>query len=321
MVAENLYPLIPSRALTVTVKNWNFKTDNESPYIKMLPDDLAATENQSEESVVDFLYHRFSQDDIYTYIGDILLAINPRKKLPLYDSKSFPFATTQIIVARELPPINHRSPVTNWLETSPRIMGVQRQYWEKARSDNPRTCSPSQTGPTSRCCTTKIPGDHHVRQVRKRQVLLHHPDHQAAGIPQSAGPSGVSICIKHHLKPLVEIVEMLPNQDLGFTCWLQTLKQKCVWPFYMQNQDRATMTLPTPLTRAWTVKNRDYKTVLAGDFNIDMGTVRGRKFCTIMDEIYYTTLRNNIAQYTTRARKSIDAVFSKTQCKNMWPVG
>ncbi|GIY77092.1 neither inactivation nor afterpotential protein C [Caerostris darwini] len=101
MVAENLYPLIPSRALTVTVKNWNFKTDNESPYIKMLPDDLAATENQSEESVVDFLYHRFSQDDIYTYIGDILLAINPRKKLPLYDSK------------------------------------VQRQYWEKARSDNP----------------------------------------------------------------------------------------------------------------------------------------------------------------------------------------
>ncbi|GFR06291.1 myosin-IIIa [Trichonephila clavata] len=101
MVAENLYPLEPSKPLTVTVKNWNFKNDNESPYIKMLPDDLAASENQSEESVVDFLYHRFSQDDIYTYIGDILLAINPKKKLPLYDSK------TQI------------------------------QYWERARSDNP----------------------------------------------------------------------------------------------------------------------------------------------------------------------------------------
>ncbi|GFY54248.1 neither inactivation nor afterpotential protein C [Trichonephila inaurata madagascariensis] len=101
MVAENLYPLEPSKPLTVTVKNWNFKNDNESPYIKMLPDDLAASENQSEESVVDFLYHRYSQDDIYTYIGDILLAINPRKKLPLYDSK------------------------------------IQIQYWEKARSDNP----------------------------------------------------------------------------------------------------------------------------------------------------------------------------------------
>ncbi|GIY25049.1 ATP-dependent DNA helicase [Caerostris extrusa] len=28
-------------------------------------------------------------------------------------------------------------------------------------------------------------------------------------------PSGVSIYIKHHLKPLVERVEMFPNQDLG----------------------------------------------------------------------------------------------------------
>ncbi|GIY78917.1 ATP-dependent DNA helicase [Caerostris darwini] len=58
-------------------------------------------------------------------------------------------------------------------------------------------------------------------------------------------------------------------------------------------------------------KNRDYKIVLAGDLNIDMGTERGRKCCKIMDdEIYYMTLRNNIAQYTTRARTTIDAVFS-----------
>ncbi|GBO39536.1 hypothetical protein AVEN_54173-1, partial [Araneus ventricosus] len=41
MVSENLYPLTPTKPLTVTVKNWNFKTDPESPYVKMLPDDLA----------------------------------------------------------------------------------------------------------------------------------------------------------------------------------------------------------------------------------------------------------------------------------------
>ncbi|GIY10546.1 ATP-dependent DNA helicase [Caerostris darwini] len=41
-----------------------------------------------------------------------------------------------------------------------------------------------------------------------------------------------------------------------------------------------------------------------------MGTKRGREFCRIMDEIYYMTSRNNIAQYTTRAWTSIDAVFS-----------
>ncbi|GIY78913.1 ATP-dependent DNA helicase [Caerostris darwini] len=32
-------------------------------------------------------------------------------------------------------------------------------------------------------------------------------------------------------------------------------------------------------------KNRDYKTVLAGDLNIDMSTARRWEFCKIMDEI------------------------------------
>ncbi|GIY54336.1 hypothetical protein CEXT_799961 [Caerostris extrusa] len=41
-----------------------------------------------------------------------------------------------------------------------------------------------------------------------------------------------------------------------------------------------------------------------------MGTDRGLEFCEIMNEIYYMTLRNNIAQYTTRARTNINAVFS-----------
>ncbi|GIY27300.1 uncharacterized protein CDAR_507491 [Caerostris darwini] len=62
-------------------------------------------------------------------------------------------------------------------------------------------------------------------------------------------------------------------------------------------------------------KNRNYKIVSASDFNIDMGTERGREFCEIMDEIYYMTLRNNISQYTTRARKSIDAVFSTNSAR------
>ncbi|GIX91617.1 hypothetical protein CDAR_557331 [Caerostris darwini] len=47
-------------------------------------------------------------------------------------------------------------------------------------------------------------------------------------------------------------------------------------------------------------KNRDYKIVLAGDFNIDVGTDLVREVCKIMDEIYYMTLRNNIAQYVQR---------------------
>ncbi|XP_054712933.1 neither inactivation nor afterpotential protein C-like [Uloborus diversus] len=100
MVSENLYPLVPSQPQTLTVKNWNFKSDASSPYIKMLPDDLASVENVTEESVMEHLCHRFQQDQVYTYIGDVLIAINPRKKLPIYDSK------------------------------------IKTQYWEKARSDN-----------------------------------------------------------------------------------------------------------------------------------------------------------------------------------------
>ncbi|GIY11917.1 ATP-dependent DNA helicase [Caerostris extrusa] len=71
------------------------------------------------------------------------------------------------------------------------------------------------------------------------------------------------------------------------------------------------MTFTDAIDESLDSKNRDYKIVLAGDLNIDIGTERGREFCEIMDdEIYYMTLRNNIAQYTTRARKSVDAVFS-----------
>lgn len=101
MMEANLYPIQPTKPMTVTVKNWHFKSDADSPHRKQLPDDLAAMEGVTEDSALDHLLHRFAQDEIYTYMGDILIALNPRNKLPLYDSK------------------------------------IQTQYWEKARSDNP----------------------------------------------------------------------------------------------------------------------------------------------------------------------------------------
>ncbi|GIY82376.1 ATP-dependent DNA helicase [Caerostris extrusa] len=64
-------------------------------------------------------------------------------------------------------------------------------------------------------------------------------------------PSGVPIYIRYHLKPLVECIEIFQIKICRSTCWLQTLKQKYVWPSDMQSQDRETMTLPTPLTTAW----------------------------------------------------------------------
>ncbi|XP_038821280.1 myosin-IIIb-like isoform X2 [Salvelinus namaycush] len=47
-------------------------------------EDLAALSDLDEQSLLESLSQRFKQDRIYTYIGDILVAINPFKYLPLY---------------------------------------------------------------------------------------------------------------------------------------------------------------------------------------------------------------------------------------------
>ncbi|GIY27299.1 uncharacterized protein CDAR_507481 [Caerostris darwini] len=123
-------------------------------------------------------------------------------------------------------------------------------------------------------------------------------------------PSGVGSYIEHHLKPLEESAEMVPNQDLGIHVLVANFKTKVrVAVLYakplLSNDDNT-----NAIDKILDSKNRNYKILLADDFNIDMGTERGREFCKIMDEIYYMTSRNSIAQYTTRARTSIDAVFS-----------
>ncbi|XP_062334016.1 myosin-IIIa [Osmerus eperlanus] len=52
-----------------------------------LCEDLAALSDLDEKSLLESLTRRFNQDRIYTYIGDILVAINPFKYLPLYEKK------------------------------------------------------------------------------------------------------------------------------------------------------------------------------------------------------------------------------------------
>ncbi|CAB1318502.1 unnamed protein product, partial [Coregonus sp. 'balchen'] len=53
----------------------------------LLHDDLAALSDLDEQSLLESLSQRFKQDRIYTYIGDILVAINPFKYLPLYEKE------------------------------------------------------------------------------------------------------------------------------------------------------------------------------------------------------------------------------------------
>ncbi|CAF1085415.1 unnamed protein product [Adineta ricciae] len=47
-------------------------------------DDLAQLETFDEQSIMTHMYNRFLSNQIYTYIGDILVAVNPFHSLPIY---------------------------------------------------------------------------------------------------------------------------------------------------------------------------------------------------------------------------------------------
>lgn len=72
----------------VTTKHGKFKSKRKSkrhsPYTV---DDLASLENFDEDSIVTQLFNRFMQGQIYTYIGDILLAVNPFTNLGMYNEE------------------------------------------------------------------------------------------------------------------------------------------------------------------------------------------------------------------------------------------
>ncbi|XP_041053877.1 myosin-IIIb [Carcharodon carcharias] len=53
--------------------------------VSRLPEDLATLSQLDEDTLLDVLSTRFRHNHIYTYIGDILVAINPFKYLPLYE--------------------------------------------------------------------------------------------------------------------------------------------------------------------------------------------------------------------------------------------
>eukprot|EP00038_Savillea_parva_P014489 m.11130 g.11130 ORF g.11130 m.11130 type:complete len:1020 (+) comp2818_c0_seq1:31-3090(+) len=59
--------------------------DDPSGYLDVGgPDNLASLENLTEESIVQAIKGRYDVDNIHSYIGDILLIVNPHKRLGLY---------------------------------------------------------------------------------------------------------------------------------------------------------------------------------------------------------------------------------------------
>ena len=54
---------------------------------KLYVEDLAAMERLSDETILDEIKNRFKNGKTYSFIGDILLSLNPSQGFPVYDQK------------------------------------------------------------------------------------------------------------------------------------------------------------------------------------------------------------------------------------------
>ncbi|XP_028966557.1 myosin-IIIb [Galendromus occidentalis] len=77
---------IIKRPPEITTKHGQLKTDRKSKPEPILVDDLALMEVLSEDTILEQLSRRYKQGQIYTYIGDILLALNPFQHLSIYSA-------------------------------------------------------------------------------------------------------------------------------------------------------------------------------------------------------------------------------------------
>lgn len=72
------------RKADATTKRGKLKSHRKARPEKMYMDDLAALDELTEDAIVDQLLTRYNRNQIYTYIGDILVAVNPFADLGIY---------------------------------------------------------------------------------------------------------------------------------------------------------------------------------------------------------------------------------------------
>lgn len=70
-----------------TVRKGHIKVDRKKPKELVIKDDLALLDDLTVETIIDNLTSRYANDKFYTYIGEILLAINPYKQLNIYSNR------------------------------------------------------------------------------------------------------------------------------------------------------------------------------------------------------------------------------------------
>lgn len=95
------------RAPEATTKRGKLKSHRKAKPEKMYTDDLATLETLTEDAIVEQLQKRYTQDQIYTYIGDILVAVNPFTDIGIYTTKVFLYKLQMLFNLLLLPQLAH----------------------------------------------------------------------------------------------------------------------------------------------------------------------------------------------------------------------
>lgn len=75
---------IENRTSEVSVKNYYIKKGLDEPLKHMLVEDLAALDHLTEETILKELEARMKSGQFHTFIGDILLVLNPNESQNIY---------------------------------------------------------------------------------------------------------------------------------------------------------------------------------------------------------------------------------------------
>eukprot|EP00117_Sycon_ciliatum_P005837 scpid22251/ scgid9621/ Myosin-IIIa len=133
--------------------------ENDPPSAETV-DDLASLMHLDEASMLENLRTRYVEDRIYTYVGDILVAVNPFKKLDLYGSE-----VTRLYCG-----------LCTGVKPSPHIYAIAESCY----------CAMSQSG-RSQCCV--ISGESGAGKTESTKFLINHliqlcPQKTASGLEQ-----------------------------------------------------------------------------------------------------------------------------------------
>ena len=125
--------------------------------------------------------------------------------------------------------------------------------------------------------------------------------------------SGVAIYVKKQI-PIVKRLSY-PNYDKGIHVAVLYLERNVRLVVLYSKPGNSCDDILDALNMTIGFEHNDYKSILAGDFNINMSTEDGKQFCEVIREGYWLDLKTNPAHWTTRGKTTIDAVFASEDLK------